>query len=159
MISNVVWECKKCGIRDVIRQVDLSYQTGLIWGRVEENHRRLKGSCLNTNFEIKITPHIKIKDFAAVLRRIKEVCQSYTIKYATEFQSKAWPKDVCLGLDHADAHAHILQMLPQMDRFLAEGRTDKLIRWLCWIQGVLFAQGLLTIQESMEMNRAILAAD
>lgn len=42
---------------------------------------------------------------------------------------------------------HILEMLPQMREFVAEGRREKLMRWLGYIQGVLDVLGVYTLNE------------
>lgn len=51
------------------------------------------------------------------------------------------------GLEHCHA------MLPKMEVFLVEGRLDKVFRWLGFLQGVLWSQGLYTLNDLMCHNK------
>lgn len=55
--------------------------------------------------------------------------------------------------DRRQALAHLLQMIPQMEQFASTGQHDKVIRWLGFIQGVLWMGGYQTIHELKEVNR------
>lgn len=46
-----------------------------------------------------------------------------------------------------------LGMIPQMVQFLKEGRREKTFRWLGFIQGVLYANGVFTVPEMADHNR------
>lgn len=48
---------------------------------------------------------------------------------------------------------HCHQMLDQMERFVAEGRMEKTFRWLGFVQGCLWSQGVFTIGEMANHNR------
>lgn len=52
-----------------------------------------------------------------------------------------------------DAVAHATWMISQTLQFLDEGKIDKAMRWLGFIQGVLWTTGRCTIEELKEMNR------
>ena len=47
---------------------------------------------------------------------------------------------------------HLHTMLPKMRQMLESGDTEKLMRWLGFIQGVLWAYDYFTIDELREMN-------
>ena len=50
--------------------------------------------------------------------------------------------------------SHCLDMLPRMEQFLTDGRKEKVCRWLGFIQGVLWAEGIFSIDELREHNRS-----
>ena len=50
--------------------------------------------------------------------------------------------------------AHLASMLGKMRAFLREGRREKLMRWLGFAQGVLWCDGIYTIEELMQHNMA-----
>ena len=54
---------------------------------------------------------------------------------------------------------HCAKMLEEMKAFIAEDRFDKFMRWVCWMQGALNTQGILTIDDFRQMNLALLHAD
>lgn len=47
---------------------------------------------------------------------------------------------------------HCKWMLPEMKTFIAEGRLDKVQRWLGFVQGALWAVGIGTIEDFKQMN-------
>jgi hypothetical protein len=56
------------------------------------------------------------------------------------------------GIEPTSQFDHIITMLPKMRVFLTEGRREKLMRWLGFIQGALWAEGVYTIEELSEHN-------
>ena len=48
--------------------------------------------------------------------------------------------------------AHCAWMLPEMKKFVEEGRLDKVQRWLGFVQGALWAAGVGTIDAFKHMN-------
>jgi hypothetical protein len=48
---------------------------------------------------------------------------------------------------------HCMWMLDRMEEFLKEDRLEKVNRWLGFIQGVLWAQSIYTIENLKEDNR------
>lgn len=48
---------------------------------------------------------------------------------------------------------HILGMIPKMYKFLNEGRREKVMRWLGFIQGVLWATKVYSVDELKNHNR------
>lgn len=62
-------------------------------------------------------------------------------------------------LDHTSVvsdefHQHLLWLCVAGRQLVDEGRTDKAMRWLGFVQGCLFAVGISTIAELKEANRA-----
>lgn len=51
-----------------------------------------------------------------------------------------------------EALRHLLEMFPQMRMFVAEARREKLMRWLGWVQGVLYMCNIFTIEEMKRHN-------
>lgn len=51
-----------------------------------------------------------------------------------------------------DLVAHMLTMIPQMRVFIAEGRREKLMRWIGFIQGSLWVMGAFSIEELKQHN-------
>lgn len=49
---------------------------------------------------------------------------------------------------------HIRGMLPRMRTLVIEGQRDKVMRWLGFVQGVLYSFGTYTIDQMREHNRA-----
>ena len=61
------------------------------------------------------------------------------------------------GLCEAYAHndedlRHVAQMLPQMRMMLVAKRREKLMRWLGFVQGVLWTKRIYTLEELKEHN-------
>lgn len=49
---------------------------------------------------------------------------------------------------------HVMYMISEMRKFAAEGgHTEKLMRWLGFVQGVLWEAGEWSLEELMEHNR------
>ncbi len=49
---------------------------------------------------------------------------------------------------------HCYGMLDQMEVFLSEGKMEKVFRWLGFIQGCLWAQGIFSLDVLKEDNRS-----
>jgi hypothetical protein len=52
---------------------------------------------------------------------------------------------------YAAHHSHLLSMPPRMRVLLAEGRREKLMRWLGFMQGALWQQGV-DLEDLKRMN-------
>lgn len=48
---------------------------------------------------------------------------------------------------------HVAFACNQIEAFVNEGRIEKAMRWLGWVQSVLFCLGLISLQEGAEMNK------
>lgn len=68
-----------------------------------------------------------------------------------------WPHGLLLTLaDKASALAHVRSMLPKMRAFLDSDTPkhwDKVMRWLGFLQGVLWTFGWYTLEELKSHNR------
>lgn len=56
-------------------------------------------------------------------------------------------------LDYCDYLGHLITMLPRMEEFVKEGRREKAFRWLGFVQGVLWTEGVYTIEEMKNHNK------
>lgn len=59
----------------------------------------------------------------------------------------------------SQALQHSLWLLEQIPEFVATSRADKAMRWLCFVQGVLWVLGYVTIQELRELMKPDTAHD
>lgn len=48
---------------------------------------------------------------------------------------------------------HLAAMLDEMEKFLNDSRREKFMRWLGFMQGVLWTQGVYTLDELKNHNR------
>lgn len=55
--------------------------------------------------------------------------------------------------DLGPVYQHLLTMIPQMRKFIEEGRRDKVFRWLGFMQGAMWALGSFTLDELKDDNR------
>jgi hypothetical protein len=85
--------------------------------------------------------------------RVSEVIATYRRVFQRMKVKKIdYPHDKLLSTtEHGLAHCH--GMLDDMERFVKEGDMDKVHRWLGFIQGVLWAQGLYPLDTLREHNR------
>ncbi len=56
-------------------------------------------------------------------------------------------------MNQQDVLAHCHGMLDQMVLFVRDGRMDKVYRWLGFIQGCLWAEGLVPLEDLKNHNR------
>ena len=81
-------------------------------------------------------------------------CETILVDYGM------WPLELSekrLNMDehpHSVSLCHCLYMCQKAQDFLKEDRREKAMRWLCFVQGVLWTQGLLTIETAKEQNKA-----
>lgn len=52
-----------------------------------------------------------------------------------------------------ERNEHVFWMCGEVERQIGEGKTEKAMRWLGFIQGVLWAAGIATIDEMKDDNR------
>lgn len=85
--------------------------------------------------------------------KIQDVIRIYRAKLEDlQIEKNSYPHDEFLdnrrnGLGHCNA------MLDKIEGFIKEGRTDKVYRWLGFIQGVLWSQRIYTLNSLMSHNR------
>lgn len=52
-----------------------------------------------------------------------------------------------------DKLSHCLYMAIEAQKFIEEDRVDKAMRWLCFVQGVLWSEQFITISELKKHNQ------
>lgn len=57
------------------------------------------------------------------------------------------------GLDDDPDSAHLRSMIPKMRVLLEEGRREKLMRWIGFVQGALWVSHIFTLEELKDHNR------
>ena len=85
----------------------------------------------------------------AALRKYDELLE------ATDVEASRWNTAIT-PLSRKDVLAHCRWMIPEAIRYAAtqhESEVAKAMRWLCFIQGCLFTEGIMTIDEMREDNR------
>jgi hypothetical protein len=82
-------------------------------------------------------------------------------KYADILQRKGAQSKFCdtsLNIIPGDPriYDHCLFMCGSIKKFASDGESEKAIRWICFIQGVLWSSGLASVDSMREDNRLIL---
>lgn len=54
-----------------------------------------------------------------------------------------------------DLLSHALYMLDEIPKFIESGRMEKANRWIGFLQGILWSQGIASVQGFMNMNRPV----
>jgi hypothetical protein len=86
--------------------------------------------------------------------KICEILDFYEKKLDTYHFSKSKKADLdTLNPTVDEALDHIRIMIDQMRPFIKEGRIDKTFRWLGFIQGVLWAKGIQSINDLRNTSR------
>lgn len=78
-------------------------------------------------------------------------------KYEEYFVANGIPKKKYSSESHPrlakDVLCHLHAMIDEMRIFVREGRMDKVFRWLGFMQGALWCQGIYTLEELKNHNR------
>jgi len=82
-----------------------------------------------------------------------EVVSRYRRKYEELNVSKK-KHDYDSFLTPSETAEHCHAMLDDIEIFLGQGRTEKAFRWLGFVQGCLFKDGIYTIKELKDHNRS-----
>ena len=86
-------------------------------------------------------------------KKILEVINTYRRVFKLMGVGKIdFPHDRIL-IDSNKAPAHCHGMLDQMEKFLREGRREKVFRWLGFVQGCLWSASIYTLDDLMNHNR------
>ena len=91
--------------------------------------------------------------------QIAELCSFYDNilyeKFSVKAKSLTEEQGKLLGSDIKDIEiiAHIRWMCQRVEFFLENGDMDRVNRWLGFIQGVLFSEGICTIADMRDQNR------
>ena len=92
--------------------------------------------------------------------RILKACQKYKGLLA-QYEPTAFPTAEMIQASERDCHDynrekslnHALWMCTAIEEQMKEGKYGKAERWLCFIQGVLWMNGLCSIDEMRDDNR------
>ncbi len=86
-------------------------------------------------------------------KKVLEVIGIYRKHFETDgIPQIDFPHGQLVG-DGFDVLAHCHGMLDEMEKFVAEGRMEKVFRWLGFIQGCLWSNGHYTLDELKDHNR------
>jgi len=77
--------------------------------------------------------------------KFSEICEIY--------KERVLPFQITEPCNYGETYKHILWMLWRIPFFVKEGRRRKANRWLGFVQGFLWANGIYTIEEMKEHNR------
>jgi len=93
--------------------------------------------------------------------KVKAVFQIYLARLDTQYPNvepqqmtpNAQMHEVSRGLTYETEIAHLKYVCIQGQKFLDEGHAEKSMRWLGFIQGVLWARGMYTLDDLKNHNR------
>jgi hypothetical protein len=86
--------------------------------------------------------------------KIREVISVYRELFEKMGIEKAdYPPDEIIDPDSTRPLAHCHGMLDKMEVFLDEGRIEKCFRWLGFLQGFLWREGLYTLDDLKNHSR------
>lgn len=87
--------------------------------------------------------------------KLKEVFRFYKkdITHRLEVSSDLLRENTFPDLTPAGGYKHIIDMCRRAEKFIEEGKIDKAMRWLGFIQGVLCQAGIYTIDELKSHNK------
>jgi len=84
--------------------------------------------------------------------KINEVLDMYEASLSQSYEPFESDFD-CRCPSQWSACCHVLSMIPKMREFLRQGRREKVMRWLGFIQGILWMMGDYNLRELMDHNR------
>lgn len=84
------------------------------------------------------------------IMKVLDVYETYFIK--EKVPKKKVSPDVFPRLE-SDVLTHLHGMIDEMREFVRDGRMDKAFRWLGFMQGALWCQGIYTLEELKNHNR------
>lgn len=85
--------------------------------------------------------------------KIKQVIQRYREQFvALGIEPKEFPHGELVGSSKGTLE-HCSSMLDRMETFVSEGHLEKAFRWLGFIQGCLWMQGVYSLDALKEDNR------
>jgi hypothetical protein len=85
--------------------------------------------------------------------KVLEVLKVYRQSFEARGVAKRRSPPEAQAAAQIDRLAHLHWMLDEIESFLAAGRREKAMRWLGFIQGCLWADGLYTVAEMKDQNR------
>lgn len=92
------------------------------------------------------------------LERVKAIVDYYDwMLRKQEFLPEKFPDDEMIDdlsdFGNCGAKRHVRAMIAEMQSMIVEGRTEKCMRWLGFIQGVLWTDGMFTLEELKNHSR------
>lgn len=84
-------------------------------------------------------------------KQILAVCLIYERKLHELDETEEWKRNSTL-IDANPRLYHVLTMIPRLRQLVLEHRIEKAFRWLGFIQGVLWTEGIYTIDELKKHN-------
>lgn len=84
-------------------------------------------------------------------KKIDEYLQCWNI------EQERYPSDKFIDIDHecSKVYAHLSFMIEQIPKFLTDEKIEKSMRWLGFIQGVLWVYSEFTIDDLKNQNKSI----
>lgn len=79
--------------------------------------------------------------------KVLEVFARYRREVSDYSAARADPKKVIDKLSHEEERAHVAYMCEEGVRFVEQGRMEKAMRWLGFLQGWLWKSGRYAVQE------------
>lgn len=83
---------------------------------------------------------------AMTIQRVAMVLEKYERKFKELLAREAWEDN--------EQVIHAAGMIPKMRKFFTNGEEDKGFRWLGFLQGILWCNGIYSIEEMRDHNRA-----
>lgn len=77
--------------------------------------------------------------------KVLEVIKGYEQKINSLLAKEAWEEHQQL--------MHAREMIPKMRNFIEQKRMDKVFRWLGFLQGILYCNGIYSIDEMANHNK------
>lgn len=85
--------------------------------------------------------------------KVREVLSIYRLRFIGEGISKTDFPHGEIPANPAEMLAHCHRMLDMMEVFITEGRMDKVMRWLGFLQGVFWSRGWYSLEDLKNHNR------
>ncbi len=77
---------------------------------------------------------------------LDEILLRWCLTFLPDYAKRCDPED-CMSGEEDRQLEHVAYMVDEIGKFARAHRHDKAMRWFCWAQGVLWANGYLTLDE------------
>lgn len=85
--------------------------------------------------------------------KVKEVCDLY-LQAVSHLGAERQPVEVCRWWAFEEVCRHACWMAQETKKLVDEGRIEKAMRWLGFMQGMLVSIGVYSISATMDHNRS-----
>lgn len=88
--------------------------------------------------------------------KLMRTFQMYADRFASMFNSSTGPQRArtdTVGIEFWDTYRHAWWMCLEAQTYITSGRAEKAMRWLGFVQGVLWARSIYSIDELAEHNK------